>query len=135
MFQICWHRSVYAVLYTEVNRFLDMFKMYQRVRAYRIYVTHTLTCAGHARHTLYVLKVRCSYVIRKLSIRHTYVCKGLWSKVFLKFAYAFSICICKAYAIVTSPYDKIMLKSIFVLVTPFPFNNSGLSSKLFHCKP
>jgi len=45
------------VLYAEVKLFLDMFKIYknQRIRAYRLYVTHTLTLrttyAGYASHT------------------------------------------------------------------------------------
>jgi len=42
--------------------FLDMFKIYQRMQAYRLYVTHTLTIrtayAGYARHTLNALEVR-----------------------------------------------------------------------------
>jgi len=53
--------------------FVDMFKIYQRMRAYRINVTHTLTIrtayAGYARHTLNTLKVRYSYVMNTLVIR------------------------------------------------------------------
>jgi len=53
--------------------FLDMFKIYQRMRTYRIYATHTLTIrtayAGYARHTLNTLKVRYSYVMNTLLIR------------------------------------------------------------------
>jgi len=60
-------------------------------RAYRMYVTHTLTIrtayTGYARHTLDIhlihtlntLKVRYSYVRGTLSIRYSYVCKGKWS--------------------------------------------------------
>ena len=52
------------------NLFLDMFKIYQRMRPYRIYVTHTLTIrtayAGYARHRL---KVRYEYVMNTLLIR------------------------------------------------------------------
>jgi len=50
--------------------FLDMFKIYQRMRPYRINVTHTLTIrtayAGYARHRL---KVRYEYVMNTLLIR------------------------------------------------------------------
>jgi len=73
-------RSEYAdirrrtLCYTQrPNYFLDMFKMYQRMQAYRIYVTNTLTIcityAGYARHTLNTLKVRYLYVMNKLLIR------------------------------------------------------------------
>ena len=48
--------GVRCIIYAEIKLFLDMFKIYQRLRAYRIYVTHTLTIptayAGYARHTL-----------------------------------------------------------------------------------
>jgi len=44
------------------NYFLDMFKIYQRMRVYRIYVTNTLTIrttyAGYARHTLDIRLMR-----------------------------------------------------------------------------
>jgi len=43
------------------NLFLDMFKIYQRMRAYRIYIVYTLfirtAYAGYARRTLNTLKV------------------------------------------------------------------------------
>jgi len=42
-FQIQWNTSVYVVLYTEANILWDMFKIYQRMRAYSICVTHYLT--------------------------------------------------------------------------------------------
>ena len=58
---------MYVVLYAEIKLFLDMFKIYERMRAYRIYVTHTLTIrtayARYARHTLNTLKVCYSYVM------------------------------------------------------------------------
>ena len=73
-------RSEYAdirrrtLCYTQRPKyFLDMFKIYQRMRANRIYVTHTLTIrtayAGYARHTLNTLRVRYSYVMNTLVIR------------------------------------------------------------------
>ena len=47
-----------------------MFKIYQRMQAYRIYVTHTQTIrmayAVYARHTLNTLEVRYSYVVNML---------------------------------------------------------------------
>ena len=47
---------VRCVIRREQINFLDMFKIYQRMRAYRIYLTHTLTIrtayAEYARHTL-----------------------------------------------------------------------------------
>jgi len=76
-FLIRWQTSV---LYAETNFLGDIFKIYQRMRAHRIYVTHTLTMctthAGYARHTLYMLKLRYSCVLRTLSIQ---ACKGVWS--------------------------------------------------------
>jgi len=57
------------------NDLLDMFKNYQRMRAYSIYVTHTLDIRyAYARHTFNTLKVRYSYVSRTLSIRYSYDC-------------------------------------------------------------
>jgi len=111
-FQILGHTPVYVVLYIEVTFVLDMF-IYQRLPAYRIYVTHTLivstTYAWYARHTLNTLKVRYSYVIRTMSIHYACVHKVLWSiGVVLNIDNKFSwkvhtllkICIRNTYAIV-----------------------------------
>ena len=57
-------RSEYADIRYFIRRdqikFLDMFNIYQRMQAYRIYVTHTLTIrtayAEYARHTLNTAK-------------------------------------------------------------------------------
>ena len=56
-------------------QFLDMFKIYQRMRAYSLYVTHTLDIrSAYARHTLYTLKVRYAYVIQRCQYAiHTFV--------------------------------------------------------------
>ena len=80
-FLIRWQTTVYLVLYAETNLlFGETFKIYQRMRAHSIYVTHTLTkCtthAGYARHTFYMLKLRYSCVLRTLSLQ---ACNGLWS--------------------------------------------------------
>ena len=52
--------------------FLDIFKIYQRMRAYRIYVIHTLAIrtayAGYDRHTLNTQEVRYSCVVKTLFI-------------------------------------------------------------------
>jgi len=46
--------------------FLDMFKNFQRMRAYIIYAIHTLTIrttyAGYASHTVDIRLIRCRYV-------------------------------------------------------------------------
>jgi len=78
MLGICRVRSEYAdirqcmLCYMQrPNYFLDMFKIYQRMRAYRIYVTHALTIctaySGYARHALNMLLIRYEYAF------HTFV--------------------------------------------------------------
>jgi len=66
--------SGYVVLYAETKLFLDMLKIYQRIRAYRIYVTHTLTIgtayAGYARHTLITHKVHYAYACYNLHMQY-----------------------------------------------------------------
>jgi len=107
-------RSKYAdipwltLCYTQRPKYvLDMFKIYQRMQAYRIYVIHTLTIrtayAGYARRTLYTQKLRYSYVMKTLSIRRkrpvhsretglkVVRIRSFFSEIcilFLKFAYA-----------------------------------------------
>jgi len=100
-------RSEYAdirrrtLCYTQrQTHFLDMFKIYQRMRAYSIYVTHTLTVrttyTGYARHTINTLKIRYSYAthtlvkacsreagLKVVRISFSEICIG-----FQKFAYA-----------------------------------------------
>ena len=65
--------GVHCVIPRDQIIFLDMFKIYQRMRAYRIYVTHTLAIrmayAGYARHTLNTLKVCYSYAMNMPLIR------------------------------------------------------------------
>jgi len=72
--------------------FLDMFKIYQRIRAYRIYVAHTLAIrtayAGYARHTRNTLKLLilyeyASHTLVKPSSREAWL-KVVCIKVFLK---------------------------------------------------
>jgi len=69
--------GVYVVLYAETKLFLGMFKIYQRMRVYRIKVTHTLTIRTvYARLTLNMLKVRYSYVMNTLLIRQNQLNKN-----------------------------------------------------------
>ena len=65
--------GVCCVIRRDQIYFLGMLKIYQRMRAYRIYVTHTLTIltayTRYASHTLNTLKVRYSYAMNMLLIR------------------------------------------------------------------
>jgi len=67
-FWLRWYTSVYILLYAETKKkFLDMFKIYQCMRAYRIYVTHTLAIRmGYAGHRLDIRLIRWRYVTHTL---------------------------------------------------------------------
>jgi len=65
-----------------------MFKIHQRMRAYSLYVTHTLDIH---RLTRYTLKVHYAYAIQRCQYAiHTFVeaIGGVLKTVFLIFAYA-----------------------------------------------
>ena len=90
------------MLYAETKILLmDMFKIFQRMRAYRIYVTHMLTIrtayAGYARHTLdtyeyatHTLAKACSREagLRVVRIRSLSEILHTLSKICIRNAYA-----------------------------------------------
>jgi len=83
-----------------------MFKIYQRMRAYSIYVTHTLGIRFiRSRYVTYTMYERCQYAF------HTFVkaCgrqAGFKKTVFLKLHTLSKICIRNAYAIVWLHHKK-----------------------------
>jgi len=64
-YSVCERTSMYVVLYAQANSFFEMFKIVQHMRAYSIYVTHTLN------NTRDIRLKRKKYVKGTLLIRYT----------------------------------------------------------------